>query len=170
MIETHPFRAYIPKNSRYLILGSFPGRRETRTEEWYYGTKRGQFWDVVRKVYGKKLENLSEKQKLFSHLNIAVSDVLFKIQRINKNNSDQNLKVIEYNTKTVERILVHNNIEKIFFSSRNVEKIFKSKFKHLTDGKKIELITLPSSSPRYARLNLNEKVMLFKKLLPKLES
>lgn len=168
LIETHPFIPFVPKRAKYLLLGSFPGRRETWAFEWYYGTQKGQFWKVMQEVYKRPLVSLAQKKALMEELNIALSDVIYRLTRREGNNSDGNLEVLEYNTKTIPKILEENKIERIYFSSRNVERIFKSQFKNLNLNSNVELITLPSSSPRYAKLNLGEKVLLFKKLLPKL--
>ncbi len=167
MTETHPFSPFIPQNVRRLLLGSFPGHIDTRAGQWYYETKRGQFWRILKEVYGRNLATREEKEKLLSDLGIGLSDVIYECERIHNNNSDTNLKVITYNTKIVEKILKENNIERIYFSSRFVEKIFKSKFKSVIKNYSgIELITLPSSSPRYAKMSLKEKIGIFRKILP----
>jgi double-stranded uracil-DNA glycosylase len=167
MIETHPFKPFVPQGAKYLLLGSFPGRLESRAGEWYYETKRGQFWNILQEVYSVKLNTRQEKTALLTKLHIALSDTIYKCERIKGNNSDKNLKVIEYNIQTVLKILSDNNVERIYFSSRNVEKIFKSKFKDILKiFPNIELVTLPSSSPRHAALSLSQKIKVFKKILP----
>jgi hypoxanthine-DNA glycosylase len=169
MIETHPFKPFIPQNARYLLLGSFPGRINTRAGEWYYETERGQFWKIMRAVYGRDLATKDEKIKFMTDLKMALSDTIYKVERTEGNNSDINLKVIEYNAKTVEKILKENKIERVYFSSRFVENIFKTKYKTIADKYSgIGFITLPSSSPRYAKMGLEDKIKTYKSLLPKL--
>jgi hypoxanthine-DNA glycosylase len=169
MIETHPFIPFIPKKAKYLLLGSFPGRIKTRVGEWYYETERGQFWKIMREVYKRDLKTVKEKVSLMTELKMALSDTICRVERTQNNNSDNNLKVLEYNTKIVEKIIKENDIKRIYFSSRFVESIFKTKFKDLINKYPgLELVTLPSSSPRYAKMSLKEKTEIFKKLLPKL--
>jgi hypoxanthine-DNA glycosylase len=169
MFEVHPFKPFIPPNAKYLLLGSFPGRQLSRAGEWYYETERGQFWPILRQLYSLPLSSREEKIKLMNNLRLSLSDTIYKCERVSGNNSDSNLKVIEYNLKIVGKILSSNNIEKIFFSSRFVEKIFKSKFKALIKKyPRIELVTLPSTSPRYASLSISAKLEKFKALMPPL--
>lgn len=167
MIEKHPFPPYIPTNCRYLLLGSFPGKK-TPENTWYYGTKRTQLWKILSGVYGTPLTSISDKKKLFRSLKMALSDVILECERKKGTNLDNNLKIISLNIPVVRQILVKNKIEKIFFSSRFVENIFKKKFGEILKGKHIELITLPSPSPRYAKLSLHEKIRKYKEILPKI--
>lgn len=54
-IETHPFIPFVPENATILILGSFPGKEQTQTEpgaeQWFYGAKRNQFWNIISSIY-----------------------------------------------------------------------------------------------------------------------
>jgi hypothetical protein len=58
MIETHAFGNFIPLDAKYLILGSFTGKEAMRKNpasdnsyDWFYGTKRNQFWSILESVY-----------------------------------------------------------------------------------------------------------------------
>jgi len=168
MIETHPFGSFVPKNARYLILGSFTAKLGDGSYNWFYGTKRNQFWPILENVYGRKFKDRNDKEKFFSGLGVAISDIIYQCERKIGSNLDANLINIVYNTKLVEKILAENKIEKIFFSSRFVETKFKKVFKHLVSQyPKMELVTLPSPSPRFAAMRLEEKIRRFKELLPR---
>lgn len=168
MKEVHPFKPFVPKNSKYLLLGSFPGAK-TPENTWYYGTKRTQLWKILEGVYKTNLESVEERKKLFNKIKLSVSDVILECERIRGTNLDNNLKILSYNTKAAENILKNNDIKKIFFSSRFVEGLYKRFFKDFIEKyPKVELITLPSPSPRYAKLKLEEKVKIYKNILPKL--
>ena len=166
MIETHPFGIFIPKNPKYLLLGSFTTKEANfdPSYDWFYGTKRNQFWKILRAVYNLPLENKLEKQQLFEKLEMALGDVIYQCERLKNSNLDVNLINVVYNTEAVEELLTRGTIKKVFFSSRYVEKIFRKEFK----DPKIELVTLPSPSPRYAMLSLEEKIKIYAKLLPKI--
>jgi hypoxanthine-DNA glycosylase len=167
MLEIHPFPPFIPKDAKYLLLGSFPGRLTTRNDEWYYGTQKGQFWKIIRIVYKRALITRKEKEDLLGKLGIALTDTIYSCERVDSNNSDSNLKIKEYNIKIVQEILKKNKIIKIYFSSRFVESVFRRHFKEIIkDYPDIELVTLPSSSPRYAKMSLIEKIKIWKSLLP----
>src|SRR5258708_4727416 len=148
MIEVHPYLSFVSLNARYLLLGSFPGKE---SRDWFYGSKRNQLWSILEKVYGKKLESKTSKEELFMNLKLAISDVIYSCERKNGNNLDNNLINITYNHKIIDEILSKNQIEKIYFSSKFVEKIFRKEFKYLIEMyPDIEFIVLPSPSPRYA--------------------
>lgn len=166
MTEKHPFGSFVPKNTKYLILGSFTGRPEGGYD-WFYCTKRNQFWPILERLYKVNLSAKKDKQKLFCRLKIAEADIILECERKKGNNSDTNLKIIKFNKKEIARIFMTNNIEMIYFSSRFVEKLFKREFKDfIPKYSKVKLITLPSPSPRYAKLTLSQKADIYKKLMP----
>jgi G:T/U-mismatch repair DNA glycosylase len=107
-------------------------------------------------------------QELFTKLGIAMADIIYQCERKKGNNLDNNLTNIVYNIEAITEILESNRIEKIFFSSRFVEDRFKKVFKEVINRHpSIELITLPSPSPRYAQMTKEQKVQRYKELLPK---
>lgn len=164
-IETHPFKAFVPANATVLIVGSFPGRdithKKLSEDEWFYGTKRNQFWKIISGVYQTELATKAEKQKLFEKYGIAIADIFLRIKRKGNNNTDSNLEIVEYNDKAIEKVLANKNIERIFFTSQFVGKTFLKRFPEIKYGK-----TLPSPSPRFARMSLEEKIKFYKEQLP----
>jgi hypoxanthine-DNA glycosylase len=174
MIETHPFGNFVPPKARYLILGSFTGRQAVKgksfTEEsydWFYGRKQNQFWPIIEAVYGRALPDKASRQKLLAGLGIAMADIIYQCERRESNNLDNSLTNIVYNGKLAE-LLDKNKLRKIFFSSRFVEAKFKQAFKGaISAHPEIELVTLPSPSPRYARMTKEEKIRKYRELLPK---
>jgi hypoxanthine-DNA glycosylase len=166
MIEKHAFGNFVPPNSKYLILGSFTGRQAVQDSkvkdpayDWFYATKRNQFWPLLEEVYGLPLRNKTARQKLFGDLGIAIADIILQCERKSGNNLDMNLINIVYNTEAIHEMLGKNSIRTIFFSSRFVEKKFKQIFKEATENhSNINLITLPSPSPRYAAISKAEKI------------
>ncbi len=170
MIETHPLGNFIPKNIKYLLLGSFAARgmNSDPTYDWYYGSKRNQFWKIIEQVYGAELLNKKAKVTLFTKLGIGIADIIHQCERRDGNSLDANLINIVYNPE-LENILNANNIQKIFFSSRYVEKLFRKYFKGLIlKHTEIDLITLPSPSPRYALMTKEEKIKKYNQVLPQL--
>lgn len=167
MIEKHPFGSFVPKNSRYLLLGSFAAKN-AEGYTWFYGTKRNQFWPILEEVYGISLKSVNDQKRLLNKLKLAVTDVILECERKENNNLDTNLKNLVLNHDTIRNILYNNKIQKIFFSSRFVENIYRRKFNNLiSQYPNIKLITLPSPSPRYVAMSKVEKITKYKKLLPK---
>jgi hypoxanthine-DNA glycosylase len=164
-IETHPFTAFIPENVTVIIVGSFPGREITHKildeNEWFYGAKRNQFWKIISGVYQQDLTTKTEKQSLFKKHGIGIVDLFLKVKRKAGNNMDQNLEVVEYNDKAIKKILANHAVEKIFFTSRFVEKTFHNLFPGIKTAE-----SLPSPSPRFARMSLQEKIKIYQQMLP----
>ncbi len=169
MIETHPFGDYIPENVQYLMLGSFTGKNVPIElgYDWYYGTKRNQFWKILESVYSRDLSTKEQKVSLFSELKMALSDIIKQCERKKGSNLDNNLINIIYNFDAIENILIKNQIKKVFFTSRFVESKFRKLFKSMSKFEYIEFVTLPSPSPRYAKLSVGEKAKIYESLLPK---
>lgn len=167
IIETHPFKPFIPKGVKYLVIGSFPGKGQTEKTisetDWFYGAKRNTFWKIMEEVYNTELKSTSAKQKLFTSLKMGIADIILKAVRTANTNSDDNLHVVEYNEKAIKKIISGNKIQTIFFTSQFVYKIFKKLFPGV-----INTIVLPSPSPRYARMSLKQKIGVYKKSLPRL--
>lgn len=176
MIETHPFDVFTPVNTNYLILGSFSGQQAVKgtaytyeAYDWYYGTKTNQFWPIMEKVYGVQLKSKENKQGLLTRLSIGIADIIYACERKHGNNLDANLINIQYNDKAIQPIFYNHKIEKVFFTSRFVEKKFKKVFKDTIRAfPSTQFITLPSPSPRYARISFEEKVQWYREILPDL--
>jgi len=164
-IETHPFKAFIPENVTTIIVGSFPGREVTHKilsdDEWFYGSKRNQFWKIISGAYETDLSTKAQKQNLFKKHGIGIVDIFLKIKRKEDNNMDSNLEIVELNDKAIKIVLQNQNITSIFFTSKFVEKAFMKMFPETKIGE-----CLPSPSPRYARMSLQEKINYYKSKLP----
>jgi len=177
MTETHPFGIYAPANARYLVLGSFVGKEALQDSghadasyDWFYGTRRNQFWPILEEVYGIPLRDKPAKQQLFSGLGMAIADIIHQCERTDGNNLDSNLVNKIYNHDIFRKIPA-GQLKEIFFTSRFVEKEFKLHFKEIIERHpRIRLRTLPSPSPRYARKSRQEKINEYRKMLPKLTS
>ncbi len=121
MIETHPFGNFVPPNAKYLILGSFTGKEAVKgtvafdaSYDWFYGTKRNQFWSILEEVYGIKLKDKLSKQALFTKLGIAIMDIIYRCDLKFNNNLDSNLIKKVHNIEPITKILDSNHIDRIF--------------------------------------------------------
>lgn len=167
MIETHPFGIFCPPKAKYLLLGSFTAVKKDDSYDWFYGSRRNQFWPIIEEVYKIKLPNKKSRQELFTKLSIAVADMIYQCERKDGNSLDSNLVNIVFNTDGLNKLFNENPLQKVFFSSRFVEKQFRKNFKEmLTKYQNIKFITLPSPSPRYASMSRDEKIRQYRETLP----
>lgn len=168
--EQQLFKPFIPTDVRILLLGGFTAVAKD-DYDWYYGSNRSQFWKIFEKVYGIKITTTRQKKDLFRRLGIAIADTILACERSLGNSSDANLENIEYNIHGISEILKNNSIKSILFTSRFAEKIYLKNHKHLIFMyPMIKMYTLPSPSPRYARMSFDEKVIVYRKMLPSLEA
>jgi hypoxanthine-DNA glycosylase len=167
-IEVHPFEPFAPAGTKYLIIGSFPGKGQTEidvnSDHWFYGAKRNTFWKILEGVYNISLQDKRSKQQLFIKTKMGIADIILKAIRKNNTNSDADLEIIEMNDVAIKKILESRKLVTIFFTSKFVEKLFKKVFPSVSNT-----IVLPSPSPRFATMSLPEKISIYKKYLPSLK-
>ncbi len=104
-IESHPFKPYLPKNAKILILGTFPPKRERWSMEFFYPNRNNDFWRIISLLfYGDKdfFYNQSTRQfniglikQFVDTLGIALSDTAKRVRRLKGNASDKFLEIIE---------------------------------------------------------------------------
>ena len=165
-IETHPFAAFVPPRMRCLILGSFPGKEQTKgsldENAWFYGAPLNQLWRILEKVYDRELKTKEAKQILFRQAGIGITDVFKSVVRKSGSNLDDNLEIIEYNKDEIKRILSDFRPQ-VLCTSRFVEKEFKKMFPAYP-----AVDVLRSPSPRYFRITIEQKAEIYKTKLPTL--
>ncbi|HEX6332985.1 MAG TPA: hypothetical protein VFZ78_02095 [Flavisolibacter sp.] len=162
-IEWHPHEAFVPTRVRCLVVGSFPGRDMTLSpgpEDWFYGTRRNQFWQIMELAYQRKLDSKNARQALCEEAGIAFADIIRSCVRTAGNNLDENLEIIEWNDDVITPVL-ESWQPLVLFTSRFVEKLFRQKFPYYTNTD-----VLPSPSPRYFRLRVEDKAAIYKEKLP----
>lgn len=168
--ETNPFKVFTPSNARYFILGSFAAKdgKEGHNYNWYYSNGRNKFWPILEKVYGVELRDKKTQQKLFEKLSIAIADIIYQCERVGNSSLDVSLQKFIYNYSPIAKTLAANPIQRILFTSRFVETHYRRHFKELINKfPQVELITLPSPSPRYASMRFEEKIRVYSQYLPK---
>jgi hypoxanthine-DNA glycosylase len=165
-VESHPFASFVPPHTKCLILGSFPGKEQTRGgldgNAWFYGSPYNQLWRILEATYGRELKTKKAKQQLFTEAGIGITDIFKSVVRTAGSNLDENLQIVDYNKAEIERIL-KTFAPQVFCTSRFVEKEFKKMFPAYA-----AVDVLPSPSPRYFKLSIAEKAAIYKKKLPRL--
>jgi hypoxanthine-DNA glycosylase len=170
MLEYHPFGAFLPKPTHYLVVGTFPGRQysqrsatenEADITAFSYGG-RNQFWKILSDIYDTPLSNRLEKKALLAHLNIGMADLIAACKRKNQSNADTDLYDIVWNQPFLTTVLHEHNIKMVYCTGEGVGLIFKKWFPQQP------MLVLPSPSPRYAKLSFIEKKDIYKSYLPKM--
>lgn len=143
MTEINPFVCYVPPVTHKLILGSFPCFNGSDYGDFFYsGSGRNFFWPLMSQLSQMPAGNLEEKKKICNTHHIALSDIGLEIKRKQKNCSDSNLEIIQYNRQGIHRCL-SAGATTVFFTSRFVQ----AHFNRIFPGIQIQSVLLPSPSP-----------------------
>jgi len=153
-LHSHPFEPIIDKSSKILILGSFPSLKSFENS-FYYAHPKNQFWNILSEIFTFRLNNIDEKQELLRLKRIALWDVVASCSR--SNSLDSNLKNITPN-KIDDLLKQYHNIDAIGFTGQKSAQIFKRHFSHL----RIHQEVLPSPSPAYCKISLQEKIEIYR--------
>jgi G:T/U-mismatch repair DNA glycosylase len=143
MIEKNPFRYFLPAGASKLIVGSFPCYNGTGYGDWFYsGSGKNYFWRLLSDILKMPATNRKQKMALCEKYRIALTDIAYRVERTKNNCSDSNLRIVEFNRKGIDTCL-KAGIDRIFFTSRFVEKQFEKNYPLL----RIPSFVLVSPSP-----------------------
>lgn len=144
------FNPVFTKDSKILILGSFPSVK-SRAENFYYGNPQNRFWKMINKIYNVNLTTIQQKIDFLQNYNIALWDIVCECEiegsmdKDIKNPVYANLKsVLPPNTK-VNKILCNGklsyNLTKEYCAKNNVD---------------LPVVYLGSTSSANPRFNVSE--------------
>ena len=151
----HPFPPLYNKDSRILILGSFPSVK-SREQMFFYGHPKNRFWKVISSVFGyDEPKTIEEKKQLLLENGIALWDVIASCEIAGS--SDSSIKNVKVNDLSI--ILNQADIKQIFVNGKTAEKYFKKYTKAQINK---EAIYLPSTSPANAAWSVERLVEKWK--------
>ena len=142
-MPNHPFPPLYDKNSKILILGSFPSVK-SREQNFFYGHPQNRFWKVVSAVMDTDTPVTIEEKSNFLHENHIAFWVVIASCDIS-GSSDSSIKNVVANDLT--DILKNADIRQIFVNGKTAEKYY-NKYIRNTIGR--EAVCLPSTSPANA--------------------
>ena len=144
---THPFGPLYDKNSKILILGSFPSVK-SREQNFFYGHPQNRFWKVLSAVFSEPVpQSIEEKKEFLLSYNIALWD---SIKSCNiTGSSDSSIKNVVPNDIGI--ILSSADIKAIFTNGQISDKYYNMYIKPMV---KRDSVCLPSTSPANAAWNL----------------
>ena len=139
------------KNSKILILGSFPSVK-SRQQVFFYGHPQNRFWKVIAGVMGCSVpESIDEKKEMLLSHYVAVWDVIESCDIVGSSDSSiKDVKVNDFN-----RILDSADISKIY---ANGGKAYELYMKYAIEKTGRDIIKLPSTSPANAAWNLERLI------------
>ncbi|MBO7178021.1 MAG: DNA-deoxyinosine glycosylase [Clostridia bacterium] len=156
----HPISPVYDKNSRVLVLGSFPSVK-SREQGFFYGHPQNRFWKVVAILAGKPIpQSMRDKKELLLSSGIAVWDVIESCNVIGS--SDSSIKDVKPNDLSV--ILKNSAGDRIFVNGKTAKKYYD---KYVLPTLGIEAICLPSTSPANATYTLEKLVSDWAQLVEK---
>ncbi len=155
--SVHPFNPIVFKDSKILILGSFPSL-DSFEKSFYYAHPRNQFWRLLSELTAYPINNKDQKIWLLKEAKIALWDMVKSCSR--ESSVDSSLEEIEVNN-IATFLEEHPSIEKIAFTGRLAQKLFEMHFSYL----EIERCYLPSPSAAYAKMRFEQKLEHYKKIL-----
>lgn len=151
MIQKHPFPPLFDKDSRLLILGSFPSVKSRETM-FFYGHPQNRFWKVIASIFDEKVpSSIDEKRELILKNHLALWDVIAECEI--EGSSDASIKNAKANDLSV--ILENAPIEKIIVNGKTAEKAYNKYIEPVTG---IKAVVLPSTSPANAAWTLDRLV------------
>lgn len=155
---THTFDPVFNKDSRILILGSFPSVK-SRENNFYYGYPQNRFWKVLAQVFEVDVpQTIEEKKVLLLEKHIAVWDVIESCTIIGS--SDATIKDVVVND--FSRVLENSRIEKIYVNGGKAYELY-----HRYAEKKVGILArkLPSTSPANAAWSVERLCEAWKVIL-----
>lgn len=149
MTQYHNIPPVYDKNSKILILGSFPSVK-SREAQFFYSHPQNRFWKVLSAVLGCECPVTTEEKKamLLSH-NIAVWDVIGSCEITGS--SDASIRAVVPND--IAGLVAKTSITHIFTNGATSSNMYK---RYCCNRVGIEAVRLPSTSPANASYSLEK--------------
>lgn len=147
----HGFDPVYDKESRILILGSFPSVK-SREQAFYYGHPQNRFWKVLAALENTEVPQNVEEKKAWLHTHhIAVYDVIEACDI--EGSSDSSIRNVT--PADIRTIIAESNISHIFTNGKLAGRLYRR-----YQAKTCDLPTteLPSTSPANAAYSLDKLI------------
>ena len=154
----HTFEPVFNKDSKVLILGSFPSVK-SRENNFYYGHPQNRFWKVLAQIFEVEVpQSIEEKKTFLLEHNIAVWDVIESCTIIGS--SDSSIKDVVVND--FSKVLENSSVERIYVNGGKAYELYHRYAENQTG---IPAIKLPSTSPANAAWSLERLCSEWKKII-----
>ena len=150
-VKKHPFPPLFDRDSKVLILGSFPSVK-SREIKFFYGHPQNRFWKVIAGIFDEKIPStIEEKKELILRNHLALWDVIAECEITGS--SDASIKNAKAND--LSEILNQAPIQKIIVNGKTAEKLY---IKYIEPVTGIKAAALPSTSPANAAWSLDRLI------------
>lgn len=151
---SHPFPPVYDRDSRILILGSFPSVK-SREEGFYYANPRNRFWKMIECIFSVKLSSAGEKKTFLLRHHIALWDSIAQC-RLHAS-SDSTITDVVVND--IPSLIKETGIGMII---ANGSKAFDVYMKYIYPETGLKAVRLPSTSPANAAWTLEKLAEVWK--------
>ena len=150
-MEYHQIEPVYDKDSKILILGSFPSVRSRETG-FFYGHPQNRFWKIVAAVFEEDVPaTIEEKKKMLLRNGIALWDVVASCEI--EGSADSSIRNVRPND--IKKLIGKTLISRIYVNGRTALKLYQ---KYLEEQLGMETIVLPSTSPANAAYSIERLI------------
>lgn len=147
----HPIAPVYDRDSRVLILGSFPSVK-SREQQFFYGHKQNRFWRVLAQILECEVpEDIPQKRAMLLTHHVAVWDVIANCEITGS--SDASIRDVKPND--LSAILSAADIRAVYTNGRKAHQLYR---KYIFPENGREAYLLPSTSPANAAFSLDRLV------------
>lgn len=148
-MQKHTIAPVFDRDSRILILGSFPSVK-SREQQFFYGHKQNRFWRVMAQVLACAVpEDIPQKRAMLLAHHVALWDVIASCEITGS--SDASIRNVRPNDLT--EILTQADIRAIYTNGGKAYELYR-KYILPVNGREAQL--LPSTSPANAGYSLEK--------------
>lgn len=162
MVVSSGFPPVARGDAHILILGSLPGERSIR-EQQYYAHPQNAFWRIMRELFGVEGDYASRCEGLIDH-GVALWDVLHSSVRPGSMDADIRLASATANDFATF-FAGQPRIRLVAFNGRKAEQLFARFVEPIGIDRGIARVRLPSTSPAYASLPYSGKLKAWREAL-----
>ena len=144
------------RDARVLILGTVPSRRSLEAGE-YYAHPRNAFWPVIERLFAREIGlDYAARTSLLQDAKVSLWDVLRTAERPGSLDADIKEPVAnDFGAFFAE----HRAVRTVFFNGTTARSLWERHVAHTLHAElDLRLVTLPSTSPANATLNLEGKL------------
>lgn len=147
----HPIAPVYNRESRILILGSFPSVK-SRENQFFYGHPQNRFWKVLAQIFEDELpQTIAEKTEFLLKHQVAVWDVIASCEI--EGSSDSSIRNVVAND--LGNLLDTAEIKQIYVNGKKAEQLYR---KYIEPKTGRTAICLPSTSPANAAWSVKRLV------------